>query len=355
VFHRLTAPWLFSILVAISLSFPQAVWPAMGGDFLLFPNIDGIFRPGLAADSGDKATRFDPALDVFATAHWDRFRFLGEYFLSRDEHELERLQFGWLLGDSTVWLGRFHTPLGYWNTQFHHGVYLQTAVTRPAITEFEDGGGPLVMHTAGLLFDGLKEVKDWGLGYSLAIGVGPTLRLEGAEPWNFLSPDTNHGFTSTINLYLQPEAHGTNLFGIFAGFSEIPSERVDVGRVRQALLGFYINWQRDEWRLISEAYVVHHHRNRSPGADDGLFFAGYLQGEYRFKDAWTVFGRVEGTLADDGDPYLQQLDAFVRERILGGISYRLAHNQSVKAEISGNRRQDDDFGQVIFQWSAVFP
>src|SRR6266513_3180390 len=36
--------------------------------------------------------------------------------------DLERAQLGYQFADSaTVWLGRFHTPYGYYNTAFHHG------------------------------------------------------------------------------------------------------------------------------------------------------------------------------------------------------------------------------------------
>src|SRR5882762_11495762 len=27
--------------------------------------------------------------------------------------------------------GRYHTPIGYWNTAFHHGAWLQTTISRP--------------------------------------------------------------------------------------------------------------------------------------------------------------------------------------------------------------------------------
>ena len=37
--------------------------------------------------------------------------------------DLERLQLGYLVNDDlTVWVGRFHTPYGFWNTGFHHGL-----------------------------------------------------------------------------------------------------------------------------------------------------------------------------------------------------------------------------------------
>ncbi|TLY61535.1 MAG: hypothetical protein E6K52_07590 [Gammaproteobacteria bacterium] len=47
--------------------------------------------------------------------------------------DLERAQIGYQFSDSaTVWVGRFHTPYGYYNTAFHHGQQIATALRRAA-------------------------------------------------------------------------------------------------------------------------------------------------------------------------------------------------------------------------------
>ena len=40
-------------------------------------------------------------------------------------------------------LGREHTPLGYWNQQFHHATWMLTTTDRPIIYRFEDENGIL--------------------------------------------------------------------------------------------------------------------------------------------------------------------------------------------------------------------
>jgi len=35
----------------------------------------------------------------------------------------------------------FHQSIGYWNTAFHHGNWLQTTVDRPSFYEFDNAGG----------------------------------------------------------------------------------------------------------------------------------------------------------------------------------------------------------------------
>ena len=62
--------------------------------------------------------------------------------------DLERMQIGSVFNDNaTLWLGRFHTPYGYWNTAFHHGGWLPVSVQRPVFLEFEDSGGILPAQT----------------------------------------------------------------------------------------------------------------------------------------------------------------------------------------------------------------
>ena len=95
-------------------------------------------------------------LDLYITPQFgDRIRMLVEPNIEVDQSgdtgiDIERLQIGYVFSDQvTGWAGRFHTPLGYWNTAFHHGAQIQTSVLRPRFLEFEDKGGILPAHTTG--------------------------------------------------------------------------------------------------------------------------------------------------------------------------------------------------------------
>ena len=51
--------------------------------------------------------------------------------------EVERLIIRYDLNDYfKVSFGRYHTPVNYWNTAFHHGQWLQTTISRPEMTQF---------------------------------------------------------------------------------------------------------------------------------------------------------------------------------------------------------------------------
>ena len=84
---------------------------------------------------------------------------------------LERIQLGYQLADATtLWLGRFHTPYGYYNTAFHHGQQISTSLRRPKLVEFEASGGVLPAHTVGLWLAGANRMDMGRLTYDLYVG-----------------------------------------------------------------------------------------------------------------------------------------------------------------------------------------
>lgn len=66
--------------------------------------------------------------------------------------------------------GRFHTPIGYWNTEYHHGAWLQTTIDRPVFLKV--GGTFTPLHFVGALAEGTIPSGGLGLGYNIGIGNG---------------------------------------------------------------------------------------------------------------------------------------------------------------------------------------
>ena len=100
-------------LAAVGLTGVLAGAPSaaeMQHEFLFFPSVDG-FDTFSESDASVKDSSTEAALDLLYSFSGSRFRFLGEYLLSSDEAELERLQAGVRVGDGAfVWAGRFHAP-----------------------------------------------------------------------------------------------------------------------------------------------------------------------------------------------------------------------------------------------------
>ena len=322
-------------------------------EFILFPSLGGTAQssdtPGL------KRYELNPELDLFYTASHNNIKLLTEYSATRDSREMERLLLGWTPdSENTLWFGRYHIPLGYWATEFHHGAFLQTSITPPSIA-FDDEGGPFPTHPSGLLLEGTRYPGRASINYGLGLGIGPVLG-EQLEPLDILRPAGQKGkLVVSAKISYLPEAEGRSEIGVFAGHSLIPVMDRPVAEVAQNLAGLFFNQEMDRTRLFGEAFLA---RNRLDGMDSsrsGTFVSAYVQGEYKVHPAWTLFGRVENTFGAGGDPYLDLLPKFVNRRLLAGARYEIAADQAVKVELSRNRRQDGiRFSQLGIQWSMVF-
>lgn len=90
--------------------------------------------------------------------------------------------------------GKFHTPIGYWNNAFHHGLVIQPTMVRPDVLKFEDDGGILPIHETGVQFDAENFTKaNIGLNVLISNGLGST-------PIG----DNNVAKAITLNLHAEP-------------------------------------------------------------------------------------------------------------------------------------------------------
>ena len=84
--------------------------------------------------------------------------------------DLERLGVRWQGEHFYIDAGRSHTDLGYWNTAYHHGHWLQPSIERPSWTRFEDEGGLLPTHWVGLAGGANAKLGTGTLQLTLAVG-----------------------------------------------------------------------------------------------------------------------------------------------------------------------------------------
>jgi len=325
-------------------------------EFLLFPQIGGTHRSGL--DPGTRLKHNDPkaGVDIFFTVDRGRLRLLGEYLWSDDMHDMERLQVGWKLDSgTTLWLGRHHAPLGYWNTQYHHGVYLQTSISRPEIVEYDDDGGPLPSHVTGLLLEGLEAKNEHGWRYAVSLGAGPELDKT-LEPLDILAPDKgSHKLSATARLSYLPDAYGSNEAGVFISYSRIPGVGASLNEVKQNVYGAFADWRWGEIRTLGAVFRLDNRLDQSTGNTTSSFNSAYLQVEYDWQAKWTLYGRTENSAGEENNAYLALLPNFIKARNLAGVRYDITRRQSLKLEISRNHLGTDRYNQITVQWSAVFP
>jgi len=345
---------LYSLIVITSIVYSPISLGDATGEFLLFPHIGAIFRSDLADDSLLDSVDYTYGVDIFATSSYQNFLFLGELLLAKQEQDIERLQLGSIVGDSKVWLGRFHNPVGYWNTEFHHGSFLESSISRPSIVEFEDDNGLLPIHLTGLLIEGVIEHDKQGLGYALAVGAGPELSDE-LKALDVLDPGSgSHDLSLTLNLYHEPVLYAPTRYGLFINHTEIPATRNGLDEIRQISAGVYGNWESQRWRLTGSTFYLRNRLQQLNGVLTDNFISSYFQADFKPDDQWTIFGRVEWTVDDENDAYLELFPQHIHDRILGGVRLDAFDRHAFKLEISGNRTQEDNFGQFMLQWDAMF-
>ena len=337
------------------LTVPPVCRAESTGEFLLFPQVDLIQRAGLNSNTTIDQDDQEASADIFMTVEVSKFRFLGEFLLTSEEQEFERFQLGWSHKNQLFWLGLFHNPIGYWNTSYHHGANLQTSISRPAIIEFEDRGGILPTHQAGLLVEGEFDLSGKKLGYEFALGSGPEFDPE-LTHWEVLNPGKRFGNTSaTLNLYHYYDTQTPDTVGLFVNYSQISATTIGVDEIQQISAGLYGNWEFSRWRWLGASFYIHNQLERlNDGSETGAFVNAYVQTEYSLDSRWTLYGRIEQTLGGGDDAFLALFPEFTLDRALSGVRYDFANSNALKIEISTNHVREDHFTQLMLQWSAMF-
>lgn len=346
---------LLSVLV-LSLSLPEIVMATMG-ELILFSKVHLEYRHNLPEAVDLEKLETEPGLNIFYTKDFAQLRFLGEVFLSPQEQEVERLQLGWLMTPTSIlWLGRFHTPLGYWNTRFHHGNFLQTTIHRPAIADYEDDGGVLPMHMLGLLLEGSHLIRSQSIDYAVSIGRGPRFDVI-PEPVNIVEPMAkDHDLMATFRVNYKPDELKSHEFGAFLNYAQMPSVDTDFDRIDQTVIGGFASSQWHDIQLFGTVFYIKNRLNIPSSRNiQGQFSHAYLQVEYPWQTDTTVYSRIEKTINGKNDPYLAFFPSFVNRNAMVGLRYELSRQHAVAIDVAHMDNLLSKHWHISGQWSAVFP
>lgn len=348
--------WLWMGLTCCCLASEQFEQQA-----LLFPDIQGANRL-LGANRQLHGLDGVIEADLVYSASWKRFHFLGEYLASTKEAELERLQIGWQFADdSHIWLGRFHVPSNYWTTAFHHGKFLQTSISNPGISEFEDYGGVIPIHSTGLLLDsGLLFNDGAGIKTAVSAGTSPVLEDNFLESFNLLNPSSESDLAFHFRFSYLPDYFKDDQVGIHAVYAHIKAEDASfqgspISRIELINFGGFFSWRFQEWHVFSVISHVISRLESDRFNDQSSFTAGFLQLEYELDDSWTFYGRLETSRGAGTSNYLHLIPSFTKARQLVGTRFEFLENQALTLELAHVETMLARFNQGLIQWSAVFP
>jgi hypothetical protein len=146
--------------------------------------------------------------------------------------------------------GRFHTPIGYWNTAYHHGAWLQTTITRPEIVRI--GGTFIPVHFVGLLAEGNIPSGGAGLSYSFGVGNGRGTII--SRPGD--AGDNNDNRAWVANIYSRPQ----RFYGLELGASAYRDKITlpDGRNFREWITSAHVVWSKENPEFIAEFANVNH-------------------------------------------------------------------------------------------------
>jgi hypothetical protein len=228
--------------------------------------------------------------------------------------------------------GRYHTPINWWNTAYHHGAWLQTTISRPEMTQF--GGRFIPVHFVGGLVEGSVPAGGWNVNYQAGIGNGRgNVISRGGD-----AGDNNARPAYVLNVFTKPD----RAFGLQAGGS-LYLDRVSVpGRPEfsERIVAAHAVWQQGDPELIAEIAHVRHERIGGGAASGNVAY--YIQTAYRlpsFNKVLKPYYRFEHINIDAADQVftgVMNLDGSTL-----GVRYDLSTYAAIKTEARIRRRVQD--------------
>jgi hypothetical protein len=350
------------LFIFLLLGAPLARGDPLQHEFLVLPSaqVVGTFdRQSSVTQPYDEVVQADALL----TLQKGPFRLFGEYLLSDHEGDLERFQLGWQLSsDTIIWVGRYHQPTSVWNHDHHHGQYLQTSITRPAIDEWEDLRGVLPQHFTGVLVESTHEAfGDWRLRTSMASGIAPKITAAGFEPFDLVHPDSTHRLGYQARASLHPGEFTETGAGALVAYDQLAAEMrpgahpplIGLNYIDLRLYGLFGTYAGEGWKLTATVYFAHTELHYIGSAASDSFGVGYVQAERHFGRDFTGFVRYEESAGVGDCPYLRLFEQFARKRYVGGLRWDFTDRQALTLQLTDSFFLNGHFSDARLQWSAA--
>ncbi|HWY47744.1 MAG TPA: hypothetical protein VNX70_10205 [Bryobacteraceae bacterium] len=196
--------------------------------------------------------------------------------------------------------GRYHTPINYWNTAFHHGQWLQTTISRPEMTQF--GGSFIPVHFVGTLVEGAVPASGLNLNYNFGLGNGRGAVI--SRPGDFGDVNNNRAWLG--NFFVKPD----KLYGLQVGGSVYRDELNPLisPAAREWIQSAHIVWQKETPEFIAEFANVTHEPIKGGVTSNSQAF--YVQTAYRLpfgQKLWKPYFRFESIHVPKSDPIFTPL------------------------------------------------
>ena len=232
--------------------------------------------------------------------------------------------------------GRYHTPIGYWNTAFHHGAWLQTTISRPEMVKV--GGTFIPVHFVGFLAEG--NVPSGGAGLSYSVGVGNGRGSIISRPGD--AGDNNNNRAWVANIYSRP----AKLYGLQLGVSvyrdkiTLPITLPNGNNFREWISAAHVVWTKETPEFLAEFANVNHRNILTNFVTNSQAY--YVQIGYRlpwFEKTLKPYYRFEHTHTPMSEEVFANQDLV--ESIVG-LRYDISNYAALKSEYRNTKRLPGD-------------
>jgi hypothetical protein len=222
-----------------------------------------------------------------------------------------------------VSFGRYHTPINYWNTAFHHGLWLQTTIDRPEMIRF--GGRFQPVHFIGVLAEGNVPSGPVGLGYNVGIGNGRAGSISRAGD----TGDINNGRAVVVSIFSRPRAVDGLQVGAAVYKDEITPSPGLPGNpsFKELITSAHVVWTKGAPEFLTEFAHVRHKDQLTSDVFDSQ--AAYVQFGYRLPGVahkWKPYYRYEWSNISPSDPLFAVSDLTVAVRDLSGSTVGIRYD-----------------------------
>jgi hypothetical protein len=266
--------------------------------------------------------------------------------------------------------GRFHTPIGYWNRNLHHGAILQDTVGRPFFLDFEDGSaGILPVHAIGVWANGIVMPNSEDLKYEVVVSNGPALDSGGGfgpaeapelDPNNVSDNNGNKSIAARFTYHPEDSDWTLGLFTMqhnIGESGELGMKPTGTTLLGQNISGIDFRWEMDRFDLLTEVFSINNDDEiLNNGSHSSLAF--YVQGGYKFTDSTKLIYRYSDLSFDSDDTYYMLLGTQEQSHHVVTLRYDFDSYNSLKFEFDklvGNDVGLDDSNTFRIQWSFLIP
>lgn len=216
---------------------------------------------------------------------------IGEDDAQRFDVDLERVLFKYDYNDHLkASFGRYHTGIGYYNTAFHSGKWLQTAADRPLIMEFAAHGGLLPTQAIGVSVTGWIPSGSLGLNYLIEYGSSDTIRPELDEPGRG-PDDENNGNSINFGLFARPDRVPGLQIGGSVYHDQISNfQKGPTVRLGQTIVNAHVVYTTHDIEFLNEGYLIRHaYDHGGPSYDMPAFYTqlsrqfGHISPYFRYQ------------------------------------------------------------------------